>query len=113
VTILGDMDVVNTSPALRTRPVKTQDRPSGKTEASIRKAEASEQRRRNERTVLEFVSQRFKLPAGKKHFSKTEVLSLGECFCFIQHCPQPTLRTQRSRTSLLKLVPEKPAPPET
>ena len=76
---LEDMEVVNPLPALRTRPAGLPSRPTSKSEVALKKAEASVQRRLHERTALELASQRFKLPAGKKRFSKTEVLSLGKC----------------------------------
>lgn len=73
------MEVVNPSPVLRKRPSGSESRQTGKSQAAIRKVEASTRRRRHERAVLELASQRFELPIGKMHFSKTEVLSVGKC----------------------------------
>lgn len=79
---LESMEVVNTSPVIRGRPSGSQSRRNGGTQVAMRKVEASAQRRRHERAILELVSQRFKLPIGKRKFSKIEVLSLGEYIPF-------------------------------
>ena len=80
---LESMAVVNPEPVLFGRSSGPQYNRNGETEAAAKKVEASIQRRRRERTVLELLSQRFELPVGKLQFRKIEVLNLGKHFLVI------------------------------